>query len=33
MRGELDGIIAYAKQNSSSGYECVIGVSGGKDSI
>ena len=30
---ELDEIIAYGKRNSNSGYECVIGVSGGKDSI
>lgn len=29
---ELDAIIAFGKANSTSGYDCIIGVSGGKDS-
>ncbi len=29
---ELDEIVAFGKENSSSGYDCIIGVSGGKDS-
>lgn len=29
---ELGEIIAFGKANSSSGYDCIIGVSGGKDS-
>jgi N-acetyl sugar amidotransferase len=28
----LKEIIEYAKQNNSSGYDCIVGVSGGKDS-
>ncbi|MFA4870254.1 MAG: N-acetyl sugar amidotransferase [Pedobacter sp.] len=31
-RKELDGIVAFGKANSHSGYDCIIGVSGGKDS-
>ncbi len=31
-RKTLDQIIAWAKKNNPSGYDCVIGVSGGKDS-
>ncbi len=29
---ELKGIVEFGKANSSSGYDCIIGVSGGKDS-
>jgi N-acetyl sugar amidotransferase len=29
---ELQEIIAFGKQNNHSGYDCIIGVSGGKDS-
>ena len=29
---ELDQIIAFGKENNHSGYDCIIGVSGGKDS-
>jgi N-acetyl sugar amidotransferase len=29
---ELDKIVAYGKANNKSGYDCIIGVSGGKDS-
>ena len=29
---ELDEIIEFGKRNNSSGYDCIIGVSGGKDS-
>ena len=31
-REDLVGIINFAKKNNSSGYDCIIGVSGGKDS-
>jgi N-acetyl sugar amidotransferase len=31
-RKELDDIIAFGKANNHSGYDCIIGVSGGKDS-
>jgi N-acetyl sugar amidotransferase len=31
-RKELDEIVAFGKSNNSSGYDCIIGVSGGKDS-
>lgn len=31
-RKEIDHIVEFGKQNSSSGYDCIIGVSGGKDS-
>lgn len=31
-RRELDQIVAFGKLNNSSGYDCIIGVSGGKDS-
>ena len=31
-RKELDDIVAFGKANSHSGYDCIIGVSGGKDS-
>ena len=30
---ELHEIVAYGKQNRPSGYDCIIGVSGGKDSL
>jgi N-acetyl sugar amidotransferase len=30
---ELDKIIEFGKSNKSSGYDCIIGVSGGKDSL
>ena len=30
---ELDEIVDFGKKNSSSGYDCIIGVSGGKDSM
>jgi N-acetyl sugar amidotransferase len=30
---ELSKIVDFGKQNSDSGYDCIIGVSGGKDSI
>jgi len=29
---KLNEIIAFAKQNNQSGYDCIVGVSGGKDS-
>lgn len=29
---ELDNIVAFGKANNYSGYDCIIGVSGGKDS-
>ena len=29
---ELEDIITFAKQNNQSGYDCIVGVSGGKDS-
>jgi len=32
-KSELDEIVAFGKANSSSGYDCIIGVSGGKDSM
>jgi N-acetyl sugar amidotransferase len=31
-RSELDNILAFGKANNHSGYDCIIGVSGGKDS-
>lgn len=31
-RKELDQIVAFGKANNHSGYDCIIGVSGGKDS-
>jgi len=31
-RKEIDKIVAFGKSNSVSGYDCIIGVSGGKDS-
>ncbi|HXB41277.1 MAG TPA: N-acetyl sugar amidotransferase [Bacteroidia bacterium] len=31
-RNELDKIVAFGKANNQSGYDCIIGVSGGKDS-
>jgi N-acetyl sugar amidotransferase len=31
-RAELDSIVAFGKANNHSGYDCIIGVSGGKDS-
>jgi N-acetyl sugar amidotransferase len=31
-RNELDSIVAFGKANNHSGYDCIIGVSGGKDS-
>ena len=31
-REELDSIVAFGKANNHSGYDCIIGVSGGKDS-
>ncbi len=31
-RKELDEIVAFGKANAHSGYDCIIGVSGGKDS-
>jgi len=31
-RKELDDIVSFGKVNSHSGYDCIIGVSGGKDS-
>lgn len=31
-RKELDDIVAFGKANAQSGYDCIIGVSGGKDS-
>ncbi len=31
-RKELDNIVAFGKANNHSGYDCIIGVSGGKDS-
>ncbi|MGI8892276.1 MAG: N-acetyl sugar amidotransferase [Bacteroidia bacterium] len=32
-RIELDDIIEFGRQNNHSGYDCIIGVSGGKDSL
>lgn len=32
-RQELEGIVAFGKANNQSGYDCIIGVSGGKDSL
>ena len=29
---ELEEIVAFGKKNNHSGYDCIIGVSGGKDS-
>lgn len=31
-RKELDRIVSFGQKNSHSGYDCIIGVSGGKDS-
>lgn len=31
-REELEEIVAFGKKNNHSGYDCIIGVSGGKDS-
>lgn len=31
-RKELDSIVEFGKKNNTSGYDCIIGVSGGKDS-
>jgi N-acetyl sugar amidotransferase len=31
-RKELDDIVAFGRANNHSGYDCIIGVSGGKDS-
>lgn len=31
-RSELESIIQFARNNNSSGYDCIVGVSGGKDS-
>ena len=31
-RKELDSIVSFGKANNHSGYDCIIGVSGGKDS-
>jgi N-acetyl sugar amidotransferase len=31
-REELESIVAFGKENNHSGYDCIIGVSGGKDS-
>jgi N-acetyl sugar amidotransferase len=30
---EIDEIVSFGKEHSSSGYDCIIGVSGGKDSL
>lgn len=32
-RKELDSIVKFGKTNNQSGYDCIIGVSGGKDSL
>lgn len=32
-RKELDSIVSFGKANNHSGYDCIIGVSGGKDSL
>lgn len=32
-RKELDDIVAFGRANNHSGYDCIIGVSGGKDSV
>jgi len=32
-RKELDQIVAFGRANNRSGYDCIIGVSGGKDSL
>jgi N-acetyl sugar amidotransferase len=32
-REELNEIVSFGKQNNHSGYDCIIGVSGGKDSV
>jgi N-acetyl sugar amidotransferase len=31
-RKELDEVVAFGQRNAQSGYDCIIGVSGGKDS-
>ncbi len=31
-RGELEQIVKFGQMNNASGYDCIIGVSGGKDS-
>lgn len=31
-RRELDEVVAFGRVNNHSGYDCIIGVSGGKDS-
>ncbi len=31
-RNEIDEIVAFGKKHNQSGYDCIIGVSGGKDS-
>lgn len=31
-RKELEAVVAYGRANNHSGYDCIIGVSGGKDS-
>jgi N-acetyl sugar amidotransferase len=31
-RKELEQVVAFGKENNHSGYDCIIGVSGGKDS-
>ena len=32
-KSEINQIIDFGKKNNSSGYDCIIGVSGGKDSL
>ena len=32
-RKGLESIVSFGKSNNSSGYDCIIGVSGGKDSL
>ncbi len=32
-RRELDGVIAWGRENSKSAYDCIVTVSGGKDSM
>ena len=31
-RKELEKVVSFGKSNNHSGYDCIIGVSGGKDS-
>ena len=32
-REEINEIVSFGRNNNHSGYDCIIGVSGGKDSV